>query len=113
MKLKLAAQWKQRLSMCAEADRLKAEANKLWAEGGKLIVDGKKLWAEGDKLVAEGDMLWAEAEKLWTDSDKLRAEGDKLWADAILEAYGNITLEWKDDDCILENGERYKHEASK
>ena len=64
-----------------------------------------KLWAEGDKLRAEGDKLRAEGLKLW-------AEGNKLWADAILAVYGNIKLEWKwrDNilDCELENGEIYR-----
>lgn len=35
------------------------------------------------------------------------AEGDKLWAEAILETYGNIKVEWKDDNCILETGEAF------
>ena len=38
------------------------------------------LRAEGDKLRAEGN--------------KLRAEGDKFWAEAVIEAYGNVTIEW-------------------
>jgi hypothetical protein len=92
MKLKLAEQWKQRLE-------LQAEAEMLWDEGDKLRDEGSK------KLMAEGDKLRAEA-------NKLLAEADILWADAILESYGNITLEWKfngkDSDCILENGEHYK-----
>ena len=80
--------------------KLSAESEKLWAEG-------KKLWAEGDKLRAEGDKLRAEGNKLW-------AEGDKLWAEGILEAYGNITLEWKyrkNKDsyaCQLGNGEIFE-----
>ena len=61
-------------------------------------------WTQRAKLMAEVDKLMAEGAKLW-------AEGDKLWTDAILEIYGNITLEWKfkdgDYDCILGNGERY------
>ena len=56
-------------------------------------------------------LQWTQRAKLWAEGAKLRAEGDKLWADAILEIYGDITLEWKfkdgDYDCILENGEHY------
>ena len=60
-----------------------------------------KLWAEGDKLRAEGDKLWAEGNKLW-------AEGNKIWAEAILEVYGNIKIEWREEhECHLENGEIY------
>ena len=86
MKLKLHAAWSQRL-------KLRAEGDKLWAEGSKLR-------AEGDKLRAEGSKLWAEGDKLW-------AEGDKLWAEAIIEAYGNIKIEFDHGECTLENGDRY------
>lgn len=89
--LKLAAAWGMR-------DKLRAEAAKLWAEGAKL-------WAEGDKLSAEGAKLRAEG-------DKLSAESHRYWAEAIIEAFGNIKLEWKyrsgNYDCELENGEVYK-----
>ena len=96
MKLKLHAAWSQRLKLRAEGDKLQAEGNKLWAEGDKLQAEGNKLWAEGDKL---------------------QAEGDKLWADAILAAYGNITLSWTREtehgECTLENGDRYAEDQSK
>ena len=75
----------------------------------------RKLRAEGDKLCAEGDKLYAEGNKLRAEGDKLWAEGDKLWAEAIIEAYGNIKLEWKnydsnkkDYECHLETGEIFK-----
>ena len=89
--------WKIRIGLRAEGDKLRAEGDKLRAEGNKLWAEGDKLWAEGDKLRAEGD--------------KLRAEGDKLWAETILEFCGNIKLEWIfiekkiDYSCKLENGE--------
>ena len=66
-----------------------------------------RLWAEGDKLRAEGAKLWAEG-------GKLRAEGGKLWAEGILEAHGNIRVEWvyregKDSyACKLETGEVFE-----
>ena len=82
-----------------------------WTQRAKLMAEGDKLMAEGAKLLAEGDKLLAEGEKLLAEGAKLLAEGEKLWADAILEIYGNITLEWKfkdgDYDCILGNGEHY------
>ena len=66
------------------------------------------VWGLRNKLRAEGNKLRAEGNKLW-------AEGDKLWAEGILEAYGNIKLEWKNWDsdkesyeCHLENGEIFK-----
>ena len=91
--LSLAFIWKIRLSLWAEGDKLWAEGNKLWAEGSKLM-------AEGSKLRAEGDKLWA--------------EGDKLWAEGILEAYGNIKIEWlyreqkQQYACVLETGEIFE-----
>ena len=61
-------------------------------------------WSQRLKLCAEGRKLWAEGSKLW-------AEGDKLWAEAIIEAYGNIKIEWSWQfdygECTLENGDRY------
>ena len=57
-----------------------------------------KLWAEGDKLKAEGD--------------KLRAEGDKLWAEAVIEAYGNVTIEWESDTrCVVDGTDEYTESA--
>ena len=89
MKLKLHAAWSARLKLWGEGD-------KLWAEGGKLRAEGGKLRAKGDKL---------------------RAEGNKLWAEAILAAYGNITLSWTREtehgECTLENGDRYAEDQSK
>jgi len=53
-------------------------------------------------------------QKEWEKRLKFKAEGDKLWAEAILKAYGNIKLEWKNwnekyksYECHLENGEVY------
>ena len=72
------------------------------------------IWKIRLKLRAEGDKLRAEGNKLWAEGDKLRAEGDKLWAEAILEIYGNITVQWKwrkeknDSTCILETGEVFE-----
>ena len=95
MKLKLHAAWSQRL---------------------KLRGEGAQLWAEGNKLRAEGNKLRAEGAQLWAEGDQLRAESDKLWADAILAAYGNITLSWtwetEHGECTLENGDRYAEDQS-
>ena len=80
--------WNYRLKLRAESDKLRAE--------------GYKLWAESDKLRAEGDKLRAEGYKL-------RAEGDKLWVEAVLEAYGNVTIEWKSETyCIVDGKDEYK-----
>ena len=70
-------------------------------------------WQARIKLRAEGDRLWAEGSKLRTEGNRLWAEGDRLWAEAILDIFGNITLEWEwvkekeDSRCILGNGEVY------
>ena len=74
-----------------------------------------KLRAEGSKLKTEGCRLFAEGNKLRAEGDKLLAECDKLWAEGIIEAYGNITMEWKnysqeksDNECHLGNGLVFK-----
>ena len=91
----------------------------LRAEGSKLRAEGSKLRAEGDKLRAEWIKLRAEGVKLWAEGGKLRAEGDKLWAEAILEAHGNIRIEWlyrdksKDYACKLETGEVFEPNPEK
>ena len=68
-------------------------------------------WSQRLKLCAEGSKLCAEGRKLWAEGSKLWAEGDKLWAEAIIEAYGNIKIEWSWQfdygECTLENGDRY------
>ena len=90
----------------------------IWNIRNKLYAEGDKLYAEGSKLRAEGNKLYAEGNKLYAEGDKLRAEGDKLWAEAIIECYGNITLEWvynaetQQDDCVLENGKRFVMEGN-
>ena len=50
-----------------------------------------------------------------TSSTKLRAEGNKLWAESVIEAFGDITLEWKNYnseknsyECHLGNGMVFK-----
>ena len=73
------------------------------------------VWGIRLKLRADGDKLRADGDKLWADGSKLRAEGDKLWAEAIIEAHGNIKIEWKNwseekqsYECHLETGEIFK-----
>ena len=67
-----------------------------------------RLRAEGDKLWAEGAKPWAEGEKPWAEGDKLRAEGDKLWAEGVIEAHGNVIINWTSDGCVVE-GVEYKN----
>ncbi len=61
--------------------------------------------------------IWRLRLKLWAEGDKLRAEGNKLWAEAILEAHGNIKLEWLYREradgyaCKLETGEVFEPDA--
>ena len=49
--------------------------------------------------------LHAEGYKLWAEGYKLRAEGDKLWAEAVIEAYGNVMIEWMSRTHCIVNGE--------
>ena len=70
------------------------------------------IWGLRAKLRAEGDKRRAEGDNLWAEGDKRRAEGAKRWAEAIIEVYGNITVEWKNwsdkkqnHECHLETGE--------
>ena len=87
----------------------------VWGIRMRFCAEGGKLRAEGDKLRAEGSKLWAEGDKLWAEGDNLWAEGANLWAEAILEAHGNIGIEWKNwstekqsNECYLETGEVFK-----
>ena len=73
------------------------------------------VWKLYIKLYAEGDKLYAEGKKLYAEGDKLYAEGDIIWIGAIIEAFGNIKLEWKNFDkkyqsyeCHLGNGLVFK-----
>ena len=100
----LAFVWRLRLSLKAEGSKLKAEGSKLWDEGSKLYAEGSKLYAEGDKLWAEGSTLWAEG-------SKLKAEGDKLWAEGVIEAYGNVPIEWHSSESCTVEGVAYTKEA--
>ena len=60
------------------------------------------------------NFIWGVRLKLRAEGDKLRAEGAKLWAEGIIEAYGNIKIEWKwieekgDYSCTLETGEVFE-----
>ena len=93
----LAFVWRLRLSLKAEGSKLKAE--------------GSKLWDEGSKLYAEGDKLWAEGSTLWAEGSKLKAEGDKLWAEGVIEAYGNVPIEWHSSESCTVEGVAYTKEA--
>ena len=51
---------------------------------------------------------------VWKLRLQFRAEGDKLWAEAVLESYGNITLDWLGvTECLLENGDIYTDKGMK
>jgi len=58
--------------------------------------------------------VWKLRLQFWAEGDKLWAEGDKLWAEAVLESYGNITLDWLGvTECLLENGDIYTDKGMK
>jgi hypothetical protein len=95
-------------------DKLRAEGNKCYAEGNKCYAERDKLRAERDKLRAEGDKCYAEGDKCYAEGDKLRAEGDIVFLTAVIAAYGNVGLAWKNFnpehqsyECHLANGEVY------
>lgn len=114
-KLLLNFAWGIRLKMRDEGNRLWDEWSKLWAERVKLRAEGNRLWDEWVKLKAEGDKLRAEGDKLWAEGNRLWDEGDKLWADAVLEACGNIKMDWVYEEgkevCKLETGEVFKRDC--
>lgn len=63
--------------------------------------------------------LRAEGKKLSAEGRKLSAEGDRLWTESILEAHGNITMEWfawnekyESYCCRLETGEVFGFDPS-
>ena len=78
------------------------------------------IWKFRLRLYADAHKIWVDPNKLYAEAKRLWAEGDRLWAEAILEAYGNIGLEWKNwndqyqsYECHLENGEVYGFEEQK
>ena len=110
MDLTLETQWIARLRLRAEGRKLWAQGSKLWAEGGHLRTEGGKLSYEGSQLISEGNKLWAEG-------DNLHAKGNKLWAEAILSVHGNMPIQWKWRDiildCYMKNGEIYRGDMEK
>ena len=72
----------------------------------------KFVWGMYLKLLAEGNKLLAEGDKLWAEGNKLRAEGNKLWAEGVIEAYGNVTIEWKTNThCVVDGTDEYTEET--
>ena len=66
------------------------------------------VWKLRLALTAEGDKLTAEGNKITAEVDKLRAEGNKIWAEAVIEAYGNVTIEWiTNGKCIVNGTDTY------
>jgi hypothetical protein len=111
--MKLLYEWKLRLKLYEEGNKLYVEANKLYAKS-------IKLWEEGDKLRVEGIKLWEEGDKLCAEGNKLYIEGDKLWEKGILSVYGNTLVQWKNwnkefgtHECHLENGDVYGFDNKK
>ena len=45
---------------------------------------------------------------LRAEADTLRAKGDTLWAEAVIEAYGNVTIQWiTSEKCIVNGTDTY------
>ena len=66
-----------------------------------------------DEITERLRHMWVVSAEAWADIPEavraLLAEGDKLWAEAILAAYGNITIGWRPDgECCLGNGDVYR-----
>lgn len=58
--------------------------------------------------------VWKLRLQFRAEGNKLWAEVDKLWAEAVLESYGNITLDWLGvTECLLENGDIYTDKGMK
>ena len=56
--------------------------------------------------------VWGMYLKLWAEGNKLWAEGDKLWAEGVIEAYGNVTIEWKTNThCVVDGTDEYTEET--
>ena len=64
-------------------------------------------FVEGDKVHADGDKLYVEAYKLFARSNKLYAETASGWRKAVIAKHGDITMEWKNGECHLGNGDVY------
>jgi hypothetical protein len=54
----------------------------------------------------------AETTKLRAEADRLNTEGNALWAEAVLEAYGNVPIEWKSaTHCVVNGVDEYTEET--
>lgn len=62
-----------------------------------------KLWVESNKLRAEGDKLRAKSNELW-------AETNELWAEAIIAKFGDVTIEWNNEGCIVDGKWEFTYE---
>ena len=55
--------------------------------------------------------VWTLRSSLRAEGDKLWAEGDKLWAEGVIEAYGNVVIEWHSTESCTVEGVRYDARA--
>jgi len=94
-------------NLFVKGDRLCAKGSKMFDKGNKLSAEGYKLRVEGSKLHAEGCELLAESKRLNSKGDKLCVEGDLIFINAVITVYGDVDIEWDEDDVIVE-GVRYK-----
>ena len=119
--------WARRKELYTKASGLQEKANEIRLTGSKLSIDGDKLHAkssvgaaEGNKCVgkasrtryetevsllyAKSHVMYAKADKIWAECRRLEAEAEKQWCDAILNVYGNVTINWQraGSECLLE-----------
>lgn len=102
--------WRRRCQLCTMSYELDTEALSLGKKLHDALQNDTALNAGMCKLDAERFLMQLECRRL-------RFLGDYLWASAVLEVYGNIGMDWGDEEdedgedkepsCTLANGEVY------
>lgn len=132
--MKLQAAWEKRASLYQQAAKFDKLSKIAYAEGRALILEARELFQKGNinepslhfenttfsgfaaQLYARGREANANAAykeamgaKEFAKAENLRAQGDIVWADAVVAAYGDIKITWREPDhaCVLANGDIY------
>lgn len=78
----------------------------------RMFIEADDIAADGDTLFAQGEQKVVEAHTSRAAIEKSLAVAEKAWTDAVIKAHGDIKIEtkWRDGvvDHYLDNGEVYK-----
>jgi hypothetical protein len=110
-RIKLQEAWEEYKRLYREGVQFNEMGNKRLIEGRVLLAEGKKSYAKSAKEFVEQSC------DLSTEGFALLAEGNKSWSkgllvflNAVLEVYGDISIEWgyKDGPVAEVGGIKYK-----